>query len=67
MNFTEHIELRGIGLIVSGDYEHCRGDRDTNGCTIITICSVVIADLDLEIYKAITPEMEQQIKELVNP
>jgi hypothetical protein len=67
MTFTEHIELSGIGLIVSGDYEYCSGDRDTNGSTIITICSVVVAEWDLEIYMSITPDMERQIKELVNP
>ena len=67
MTFTDHIELRGIGLIVSGDYEHDSGTAISPPVTIITICSVVVAEWDLEIYPCITPEMERQIKELVNP
>lgn len=67
MTFTDHITFRGIGLIVSGDYSRCSGDRFTPPTYDITICSVVVAEWDLEIYKSITPEMERQIKELVNP
>ena len=65
MTFTDHIELNGIGLIVSGDYEHDSGTGISPPCTIITINSVVIADLDLEVYKCISAKMEKQIKELI--
>lgn len=65
MTFTENIELNGIGLIVSGDYESCDGDRDTQPTHIVNICSVVIADLDIEVYKCIDNDMEQRIKELL--
>lgn len=65
MTFTENIELNGIGLIVSGDYESCDGDRDTQPCTTIFITSVVVAELDVEIYPCIDKDMEQRIKELL--
>lgn len=65
MTFEENIELNGIGLIVSGDYEHDSGTAISPPCTTIFITSVVVADLDVEIYPCIDKDMEQRIKELI--